>query len=143
MHIRGLAIFILQDVAVAAVEDAGPALRKAGGVFAGLESPAAGLGPHKSDLGVVDEGGEDPGGIRATADAGHHEVGQAADLLEALGPGLAADHRLEIAGPCQRGTGAGPTDAANRVMRGSPTGLIQFARHQLRWSRRAGCASRS
>src|ERR1017187_7374073 len=60
VHVRRLAILVLQDVTVAAVKDAGPALREAGGVFAGLQAPAAGLGPHQSDLGVFDEGGEDP-----------------------------------------------------------------------------------
>ena len=50
VDVERLAVLILQDVAEAAVQDAGPALGKAGGVLAGLEPAPARLGADQLDL---------------------------------------------------------------------------------------------
>ena len=75
VDVQGLAVLVLQDVAEAAVQDAGPALGKAGGVLAGLEPAPARLGADQRDLGIVDERGEHPRRVGTAADAGHHASG--------------------------------------------------------------------
>ena len=115
MDVLGLAVVVLEDIAEAAVQHAGPALGQARGVFAGLEPSAAGLGADQLDLGVVDERGEHPRGVRAAAHAGDDRVGQAPDLLQALRPRLAADHRLEVADDHRERMRA--DHAADRVVR--------------------------
>ena len=55
VHGRRLAVLVLQHVAIASVEHARLALRKAGGVLACLRSSAAGLCPHERDVSVVSE----------------------------------------------------------------------------------------
>ncbi len=79
-----------------------------------LAPPAS--APTSSTVGVVDERGEHPRRVRTAADAGHHRVGQPADLVEALGLRLPADHRLKVADDHRKRVRA--DHAADRVMRG-------------------------
>ena len=85
VDVLGLAVVVLEDVAEAAVEDAGPALASGSTACSPAVGPAAArLGADQLDLGVVDERIEHPRGVRAAADAGDDGVGQAAEPVEAL-----------------------------------------------------------
>ena len=61
------------------------------------EALARGLDADQATSFVIEEGVEQAHRVRAAADAGDQQVGQAAVRLEHLGAGLRADHRLEIA----------------------------------------------
>ena len=123
-----LAVAVLEDVAVAAVQHAGLALAQGGGVLARLGAPAARLDADQLHAGVADEGIEHAGRVAAAADAGDDDVGQPAGLLQALLARLPADDRLEVADHERKGMR--PDDAADDVMgvldRGHPVahGLV-------------------
>ena len=91
-----LAVLVLQQVAERAVQYAGTAARDGRRMGPAVEATPRGLHPDQTDR-VVVEGREDPDGVAATTDAGHHRRGQAPGLGEHLGPGLAPDHRLKLA----------------------------------------------
>ena len=63
----------------------------------------AGLDADQFHFRVLDQRIEHARRVAAAADAGHDHVGQAAELLQALGPRLAADDRLEIADDPRKG----------------------------------------
>ena len=103
----------LEEHRLRAVEDAEAAAVDGGGVFAGGESPAAGLDADELHVGVVDEACEEAHCVRAAADAGDGLVGQPAVLVEALPARLASDDALEVAHHFGIGGGAG--DGADHV----------------------------
>ena len=112
MHVARLAVFVLHDVAVAAVQHAGLAVGQRRRMIARLGRSAAGFDADQFDLRVFDERIEHAGRIAAAADAGHDQVRQPADLLAALLDRFAADDRLKIAHDHAE------TDAARRPSRG-------------------------
>ena len=72
-----------------------------------LEALAAGLDADEPDVLVVEKAREHADGVAAAADAGDDHVGQSADLIEALLPGLAADAALEVLDDGRVGVRAG------------------------------------
>ena len=89
VDVAGLAVVVLEHVAEAAVQHAGPAEAERGGVVAGLGRSPARLDAHQGHALVGNERIEHAGGVAASADAGHDHVGQPADLL----PGTAGASR--------------------------------------------------
>ena len=92
-----LAVRVLQEVRLRAVQDALLPAADRRGVAAGLHALAAGLRAEERDGRVVDEGVERADRVAAAADARDDEVRQAPGLLEDLRAGLVADHALEVA----------------------------------------------
>ena len=115
VHVAGLAVVVLQHVAVAAVQHAGPAEAERGGMVAGLVGSSARLDAHQLHRLVGHERIEHAGRVAASAHAGHDHVGQPAELLQALRPRLPADDRLKIADDPREGMR--PDDRAENVMR--------------------------
>src|SRR5207247_500068 len=97
VHVARLAVVVLEDVAVAAVQYAGGAETQGRGVLAAVRAAAAGLDADQRDRRIVGERGEDARGVGPAADAGDHRVRQPADLFQALGLRFATDDRLETA----------------------------------------------
>ncbi len=91
-----LAVLVLEDVAARPVQDAGGAAGEARRVLAQARAAPAGLDPDQLDVPVRDERREDPGGVRASADARHHQVRERAVLRADLQQRLAPDHGLEL-----------------------------------------------
>ena len=122
MRVLGLAVVVLQHEGPHAVQHPDRAGRDGRRVPAGLHPVAAGLEAVQPDLGVVEEVGEDAQRVRAAADAGGHRVGQPAVAVQQLGPGLGADHPLEL--PHQHRervrTGHGADQVVGVVDRGDP-----------------------
>ena len=85
-------------------------------MIARLARPPARLDPHEPHIGMIDERIKHPSGIAAAPHAGHHGVGQAAELPAALFHRLAADHRLEVADDPRKGMRA--NDRADDVVGG-------------------------
>lgn len=98
--------------------------------------PSASLDADQFHLGILDQRIEHARRIAAAAHAGHDHLGQAAELLQALGPGLAADDRLEVANdPRKRmrpdhgaDTEMGRFDAAHPIAEGLVHGVAQGPR---------------
>ena len=100
MRLGDLAVGVLQDVGVGAVEHAGPAQLRIGEarrVMSGGDPLAARLHADQPHAGIFSEGVEQADGVRAAADARHARVRQPAGLGHDLRPRLGADHRLEVA----------------------------------------------
>ena len=114
MDVRGLAVRVLQHITERAVQHARLAMAERGGVVAGLVAAAAGLDADQLDAVIADERIEHAGRVAAAADAGDDDIGQPADLLEALLSRLAADDRLEIADHDRKRMR--PDDAADDVV---------------------------
>ena len=92
-----LAVLVLEDVGVGAVEDARGASRQRGAVLAGVEAQTARLDAHHAHARVVHELVEHADGVAAGAHAGDERVGQPALLGQDLPARLPADDRLEVA----------------------------------------------
>ncbi len=97
MALDGLAVLVLHEVGLRALQDTLAAERDAGGVPTGLDTLATGLEAVQRHGLVVEEGLEDPHRVRAAADARGDGVGQASDEVEDLLPCLFADHLVELA----------------------------------------------
>src|SRR5207302_1132010 len=93
----GLAVVVLQHIAVAAVQDAGRAETERGGVVAKFAGPATGLDADQFDLAIFDEREKHAARVAAAAHAGDDDFGKLADLFQALLARFLADHRLKIA----------------------------------------------
>ena len=92
-----LAVAVLEHERARAVEDAGRAAGDRRRVLAGRDPLPRRLGDREADRGLADEPAEEPDRVRAAADAGEGEVGQAPlDRFE-LGGRLVADPPLEVA----------------------------------------------
>ena len=92
-----LAVVVLEQEAVGAVQDSGRAVFEGGGVLARRQAAAAGFDADQGHVRVLDKGIEDADRVAAAVDAGDHGVGQAAVLLLNLSAGFAPDHALELA----------------------------------------------
>ena len=98
VRLEDLAVLVLHDRRVGAVQDAAAAPeRERRAVAAGLDPVAGGLDADQLHLGVVDERHEDADRVGAAADARDHALGQPARLREHLRARLVADHALEVA----------------------------------------------
>ena len=139
MHVRGLAVTILQHVAVTAVQDALGAETERTGMIAGIRTASARFNSRQADALVVDERIEHAGRIRTTPDTGHNLVGQAANRLLALLSRFAADDRLKITDHHRKRMG--PHDGAENVVcrlnRGHPIthGLVDRVAQSARSAR--------
>ncbi|SKZ25147.1 Uncharacterised protein [Mycobacteroides abscessus subsp. abscessus] len=71
----GLAVFVLQQVRVGALECAGCASGKCRGVSTGLDAVARGLEADEANLSIVEEGVEDSDGVGPATDTGGDGVG--------------------------------------------------------------------
>ena len=91
------AVVVLEQIGAVAMQHARRPAGERGGVFSRLHALAAGFDGDHPHAGVVEEGMEQPQGVRAAADAGHQHVRQPAFALQDLRLGLAADDGLEIA----------------------------------------------
>ena len=92
-----LAVPVLEHHRARAVQDPRRPARERRGVSAGRNAVAGRLGHRDPDRRLADEPIEQPDRVRAAADAGQDEVGQAALHLGELGRRLVADPALEVA----------------------------------------------
>ena len=97
MRRQDLAVAILEDVRVRAVQHARSAAHKRRRVLAGPDPLAGRLDPDQHDVAVVEEGGEHADRIGAPAHAGDDDVGKLAVEREVLLARLVADHALQVA----------------------------------------------
>ncbi len=91
-----LAVLVLQEVGLVAVEHARAPAGDGGGVQL-VEAMAGRLDADQAHALVVEERVEHADGVGAAADAGDHRIGKTAFHLQHLLAGLRADHRLEVA----------------------------------------------
>ena len=97
VHGGGIARFVLQKIAVKALNHAGFAQGHGGGMAAGLVEPFAGrLHAHQGHGFIIEKRVKQAQSIGAAADAGHHFIGQAAISLLKLRPRFVADDALKI-----------------------------------------------
>jgi hypothetical protein len=96
VRLGDLAVLVLQQVGLVAVEDAGEAAGEARRVLL-VEPVARRLDAEHLHLGIVEERVEQPDRVRAAADRRDQQVGQAAGAAEHLRARLGADHALEVA----------------------------------------------
>ena len=155
VRLEDLAVLVLHDRAVGAVQDAAAAAdgeRRT--VAAGLDPLPRRLGADQLHAGVVDERDEGADRVRAAADAGDHAVGQPAGLLEDLRARLVADDPLQVAHERGERRGAdaradhvvGVADVGDPVADRRADGLLERARcprpRAPRARRAAPCAAR-
>ena len=121
-----LAVFVLQNVGVSALENAGARSRKtlmggeASGVFAEFNAAATRFDADHLYVGIAEEIVKEADGIRAAADAGEKMRGQALFGGEDLFAGFAADDHLKIAD--HRGIGMRAENGAEEIVRGADVG---------------------
>ena len=120
MGLVDLAVFVLQQVGLGAVEHAGAPGGKGGGMLGGVDAIPAGLDAHELDAVVVQEGVERADGVAASANASHHVVGEMPGCVKHLLAGFDPDDALEVAH--QHGVGVGADDAADEVVGGLDVG---------------------
>ena len=121
----GLAVLVLQDEGLRAVQHAGATAFDGCRVPRRVHAVAGRLDAVELDVGVVEEGVEHADRVRAAADARHDGVRKATDLLQELRPGLFADHLLEVAhhgGERMRSRGRAE-DVVGRLDRGDPVAV--------------------
>jgi len=115
-----LAVFVLQDVGVSALENTGARSRKtllrgeASGVFTKFSAAATGFDADHFHAGVAKEIVKEADGIRTAADAGEKMRRQALFGGKDLLAGLAADDHLKIAD--HRGIGMRAKDGAEKIV---------------------------
>src|SRR5262245_15688518 len=85
MNVGGLSVGILQDVAEAAMQDAGFAIAQRGGMAAGRRPAAPGFDADNFDRAISDEWIKHAGAIAAPANAGDDDIRQPPHVLQALG----------------------------------------------------------
>src|SRR5918999_1854625 len=135
--LENLAVLVLHDRRVGAVEDAAAAADgQRGAVAAGLDPLPRGLDADQLHVGVPHEGHERADGVRAPADAGDHAVGKPPGGLEDLGARLVADHALEVAH--QRRERRWADARADHVVRAADVGHPVADRGRHRLLQRAG-----
>ena len=123
MRSGDLAVFVLQDVGVGALQDAGARAGKtlrsaeACGVFAEFFAAAAGFDTDHFYVGVSQEGVEEADRVRAATDTGVEVCGQALFGGENLFAGFAADDGLKIAD--HRRIRMGAEHRAEEIVRGA------------------------
>jgi len=115
MHIGSLTVFVLQHVAVAAVQHSRLAEAERRSMAAGHCSSATRLDADQLDIRIGNEGVEHARGVAAPAHTGHDNIGQPTGLLQALLARLLADDRLKITDDKWKGMRANNT--ADDVMR--------------------------
>ena len=116
--LRDLAVVVLQQVGAVAVQHAGPAAGERGGVLARSKPVAGRLDAVDLDLAVVEEGVEQPDGVRAAADAGDERVRQAALAPPASARGSRGRSRTGSRAPSpDRGAGRRPCRCSRRCRR--------------------------
>ena len=81
MNGQGLSMLILEDIAARSMQDAGRSGAEGGGVLAGLDSPACCFHADQFDGVILNEGGEDAGGIGTASDARHDSIRQPTQLF--------------------------------------------------------------
>src|SRR3546814_5908542 len=77
MRLGDLAVLVLQQIGLVAMEDAGASAGKAGGMLAGLDPAPGRFDSDHLYLRVIEERVEQADGVRSPADAGDQQVGQA------------------------------------------------------------------
>ncbi len=97
MGFEDLAVLVLHESRVGAVQDAGGAgNRERRAVAATLDARSRGLDPDQRHLGVVDKGRKNPDRVRPAAHAGQHAVGQPSFARKDLTAGFVADYPLQL-----------------------------------------------
>src|SRR3546814_8122475 len=76
VRLGDLAVLVLEQIGLVAMEDTGATPGEAGGVLA-VEALARGLDADDLDPRIVEEGMEQADGVRAAADGGDQHVGKA------------------------------------------------------------------
>src|SRR5450631_263583 len=109
-----LAVLVLHEVAVRAVEHSGPSAVQRRRVFGAVEATAGSLDADQLDTSVIEECGEHADRVAAAADAGNHGAGKGSPPLQAVGARLVADDALQDAH--QRRVGVRTDAAADHVM---------------------------
>ena len=136
MGIHGLAVVVLHQVALGAVQHAREAQRNGRCVAAGVDAVAAGLEAVELHRGVIQETVEEADGVGTAADAGSHGVGQASGLGDDLLAGLLADDLVEVAdhGGERVSAGDGAQQVVGVVHVGDPVaqGLVDGVLERLR-----------
>src|SRR5260370_29829203 len=128
-----LAVLVLQNVSVGAVEGAGPSADKtlcggeAGGVLAELAAAATGFNANEFDTGIAEELVKEANGIRTATDAGEEMRREAFFGGEDLLAGFAADDGLKIADP--GGLGVSAQHRTQKIM--SRAGIAHPVSHSL------------
>ena len=135
-----LAVRVLQQQRIAAVQHAGTPVGERRGVLAEPVAAAAGLdAEQRARRASRDEGMEQADRVRAAADAGDRDVRQAPACIQHLRARLAADDGLQLAH--QIGIGMRPDGRAEQVVACRPD--RRPSRAAPRRSRRAACGRRS
>jgi hypothetical protein len=106
MGLGDLAVLVLKQIGLVAMQNARHAAGQAGGMLVGVHAMAACLDADHLDRGIVEEGVEQADGVRPAAHRRDQQVGQLAGAGQHLGARFLADHALEIAD--QFGIGCGP-----------------------------------
>ncbi len=112
----GLAVLVLHQVGLGALQHAFAAERDAGRVPTGLDAVTARFEAVQTDRLVVEERLEDAHRVRPATDARGDRVRQASDAVEHLLPRFFADHLVELADHLREGVRTG--DGAQQVVRG-------------------------
>jgi len=115
---RDLAVFILQQVAVSALEHARSTAAKARRMIAQRAAAAAGFDANQFHSGVRKKRVEDADRVGATADAGEDGIGQAANGRKHLPPRFLADSPFENRAPSWgKDARPAPSPAGNKCRR--------------------------
>src|SRR5207245_4561547 len=96
MRLADLAFIVLEDERPRSVEHADRSADDRRRVASGRHALPAGLDAPQLHRRVLEEGRPDADRVRAAADAGEDDVGEAPAAFEALASGLATDDRLEV-----------------------------------------------
>ena len=94
---RDLAVFILQEVGLHAVENAQATVSDSSGVFGIIHAEAGRFNANQAHILVLDKVVEHTHSVGATAYTGDEHIGQAAFLLQHLRLNFFANNLLEIA----------------------------------------------
>src|SRR5580704_11471956 len=97
MRERNLSIFVLQQIRIGALQNAGRSAMKARGMLAKFLAAAASFNADQADLSVGDEFEEGSNGIRSAANTGDDGGGQATLLLLNLLARLPTDDAMKVA----------------------------------------------
>ena len=96
MRLGDLAVFVLQQIGLVAVQNARAPTRQRCRVFLVQPMPRC-LDAQHPHGGIIKEGVEQADGVAAPADGRDQQIGQAANAAQHLFAGLAPDYALEIA----------------------------------------------